>query len=66
MHSRDKEIVKLPNIWPQLGRRGIKPTTRTRAQNQLPEFFEVAKRLYNITLFQTYLGIYMTICINNV
>ena len=38
MHSRDKEIVKLPDILPQLGRRGMKPTTRTRAQNPLPEF----------------------------
>ena len=45
MHNRDKEIVELPNIWPQLGRRGIKPTTRTRAQNPLPEFLQVAKRL---------------------
>ena len=49
--TRDKQIVKLPNIWPQLGRRGMKPTTRTRAQNPLPEFFEVAKKLYIITLF---------------
>ena len=48
------------------GGRGMKPTTRTRAQNPLPKFFEVAKWLYTIILFKTFWGIYTMLCINNV
>ena len=34
----------------------MKPTTRTRAQNPRPEFFEVARRLYIITFILDFWG----------